>query len=393
MMVNGTRRAQDRGVTAPQMIARTPDGLHFMATPHTKRSDRRFIVNQPARLTVPGVAGEVWEARIRDISRRGMHFTIDRPVAGGSQVRITWNAREISGTIRYQQKYGAEYRLGVELASSWDSLASDVLAQQAEELRVSNIALQQTQAALTKSNDELAVALELAREASQAKSRFLASVSHELRTPLNGIIGFSQLLHDGKVGPVTDGQRDCLDDVLACSSHLLVLIDHVLDLTKIEAGKMDFQYAAVSLQELAAGTIASVNGLASAKGIEVRLCVDGGLAPVQADPSRLRQVMLNYLSNALKFTPAGGTVSVEISREPGGSYCILVADTGIGVRQEDLARLFTEFGQLGPADKAKTGTGLGLAITKRIVEAQGGRVGVESVLGQGSRFWAVLPGR
>ena len=124
-----------------------------------------------------------------------------------------------------------------------------------------------------------------------------------------------------------------------------------------------------------------------------RLCVDGGLAPVQADPSRLRQVMLNYLSNALKFTPAGGTVSVEISREPGGSYCILVADTGIGVRQEDLARLFTEFGQLGPADKAKTGTGLGLAITKRIVEAQGGRVGVESVLGQGSRFWAVLPGR
>jgi signal transduction histidine kinase len=380
-----------RGVSAIQMVAGTPDSLHFMATPYTKRSDRRFIVNQPAQLTVPDVPGEVWEARIRDISRRGMQFTLDRPVVGGTQLRITWNAREISGTVRYQQRVGDEIRLGVELTSSWDSLVSDVLAQQAEELQASNFALRQTQAALTQSNKELGLALDLAREASQAKSRFLASVSHELRTPLNGIIGFSQLLHDGAVGPVTGDQRECLEDVLNCSNHLLALIDHVLDLTKIEAGKMEFEYQAVSLQELAAGTIDSVKGLAAAKSIDLRLRVDEGLAPVQADASRLRQVMLNYLSNALKFTGAGGTVSLEISEEAGG-FRIVVSDTGIGIRPEDLARLFTEFGQLGAAEKAKSGTGLGLAITKRIVEAQGGSVGVESVFGQGSRFWAVLPG-
>jgi signal transduction histidine kinase len=347
-------------------------------------------VNRPARLTVPGVPGPVWQARIRDISSRGMQFTIDRPVTGGSRVRIAWNGRDIYGTIRYQRQHGAEYRLGVELTSSWDTLVSDVLAQQAEELQAANTALRQTEAALTKSNQELAVAVETAREASQAKSRSLANVSHELRTPLNGIIGFSQLLHDGVVGSLNGDQKECLSDVLNCANHLLSLINQVLDLSKIEAGKMDFHYETVSLRELAGSTIDSVMPLASSKNIEVRLAVDEDLAPVQADPSRLRQVIFNYVSNALKFTPEGGKISVEISPEEEG-YRILVRDSGIGIKPADLKRLFTEFGQLGSAEKAKAGTGLGLAITKRIVEAQGGRVGVESVIGQGSRFWAVLP--
>ncbi len=388
----GPVRADDWPVTATYTTAPAPDSLHFMPTPQTKRSDRRFIVNQPARITVSGSPGQVWEARIRDISRRGMQFTIGRPVTGESRVSITWNAREILGTIRYQQQHGQEFRLGVELASSWDTLVSDVLAQQAEELRASNVALQQTQAALTRSNEELAVALELAREASRVKTCFLASISHELRTPLNGIIGFSQLLHDGAVGPVSADQQGCLSDVLNCSSHLLALIDHILDITKIEAGKMDFHYETVCLGKLASGTIDSMRALASAKGIGLRLRVDPDLPPVQADPSRLRQVMFNYLSNAVKFTREGGTVTVQITGEPGG-YRIVVADTGIGIRREDLGRLFTEFGQLGPAEQAKSGTGLGLVITKRIVEAQGGRVGVESVVGQGSRFWAAMPMR
>jgi signal transduction histidine kinase len=373
------------------MIAEYAESLHLMATEHTKRSDRRFIVNQPALLTVPGVVGEVWQARIRDISRRGMQFTIDRPMPLSARVRITWRNRDISGTIRYQQTDGPEHRLGVELSSSWDTLVSDVLAQQTAELQESNRALQQTQAALRKSNEELAAALELAKEASQAKSRFLASVSHELRTPLNGIIGFSQLLHDGAVGCVNDDQKECLNDVLNCSDHLLTLINHVLDITKIEAGKMDFDYEMVLLGELAGRALDGVKALASAKQISIALQVDDRLLPVQADPSRLRQVIFNYLSNALKFTPNGGRVALDVTLEAGGGYRITVEDTGIGISRADLPRLFTEFGQLGAPETAKAGTGLGLAITKRIVEAQGGSVGAASVMGQGSRFWAVFP--
>jgi signal transduction histidine kinase len=352
---------------------------------HLQRSDRRFIVNQPARITIPGVPDQEWEARIRDISRRGLQFTVDRPLPARSRVRIGWCGREICGSIRYQRHDGAEFRLGVELSTSWESLVADMLAQQAEELR-------EAESNLKKSNEELAAALEMAREASHAKSKFLASVSHELRTPLNGIIGFSQMLHDGGVGPISLDQQDCLADVLKCSDHLLTLINNVLDLTKIEAGKMEFHFEDVHLRELAAGTIDHVAGLAADKQIEIRLVVDETLGVTRADAGKLRQVILNYLSNALKFTPEGGSIVVELRREDEASYRLSVADTGVGINPRDLGRLFTEFGQLGDAYKAKNGTGLGLAITKQLVEGQGGRVGAESVLGQGSRFYAVLPG-
>jgi len=371
----------------------------------TKRNDRRFIVNQPARLSTSSAPGQFWQARIRDISRRGMQFVLDRPFSSGPQVRISWNGREIHGAIRYQQRQGGEYRLGVELSSSWDTLVSDILAQQTEELRESNAALEQQRAALQrtetelltyaealkKSNQELAMALEVAREASQAKSRFLASVSHELRTPLNGIIGFSQLLHDEVVGPVTPDQKDYLADVLSCSDHLLTLINHVLDLTKIEAGKMEFNYRPIPLDEHVVDAVATMKAIADSKRLTVRVTLDSGLGIVHADPARLRQVVINFLSNAVKFTPEDGCVTVDLRREGAAHYRILVEDNGIGIRSEDLSRLFSEFGQLGASEKAQAGTGLGLVITKRIVEAQGGTVGVESAFGKGSRFYATLP--
>jgi len=362
-----------------------------------KRNDRRFIVSQPAYVSCDGAPGRALTARICDISRRGMQLILEEAAALDPALVIAWNGREIRGTVRYQQRRGADYHVGVELAGSWDSLVSDVLAQQAEELRQSNQALQKAEAELVAAaavlrskNQELGAALELASQASEIKSRFLASVSHEFRTPLNGIIGFAELLYDSVVGPVSDDQRSCLSDILNCSRHLLTLVNQVLDLTRIEAGKMDFQHEEVQLENIAREVMEGVKGIAAGKRIAMRLENDESMGPVLADAARLRQVLFNYLSNALKCTGEKGSVVVRIAAEGPDSYRIEVEDSGIGIRAEDLPRLFTEFGQLGASEKAKTGTGLGLAITRRIVEAQGGKVGVESTPGVGSRFWAVL---
>jgi signal transduction histidine kinase len=234
-------------------------------------------------------------------------------------------------------------------------------------------------------------ALEAAREASTLKTRFLASVSHELRTPLNGIVGFAELLYDGVLGSVNDMQRECLGDMLSCSNHLRLLIGHVLDLAKIESGKMEFTYESVSLAHLAGEVIDTLQAIAKAKQIEVAFQPDEQVDAVLADAGRLKQILYNYLSNALKFTPLGGRVKVTVSAEDSETFRIDVEDTGTGIAAADLPRLFSEFGQLGDSEKSKAGSGLGLAISKHIAEAQGGRVGVKSEVGQGSTFSVVLP--
>jgi signal transduction histidine kinase len=234
-------------------------------------------------------------------------------------------------------------------------------------------------------------ALEAAREASMLKTRFLASVSHELRTPLNGIVGFAELLYDGVVGPVNAMQRECLGDMLNCSNQLRLLIGQVLDLAKVEAGKMTFAYESVSLTKLAREVINSLQTIAKSKQIEVTLQPDASLDSVMADAGRLKQILYNYLSNALKFTPIGGRIGLTISPEDGEKYRIAVEDTGIGIAAEDIPRLFSEFGQLGKSETSKLGSGLGLSISKNIAEAQGGTVGVKSEVGRGSTFFVVLP--
>jgi signal transduction histidine kinase len=357
----------------------------------SKRKYRRFLVNQPALVSCADVAGLVWTARITDVSRRGMHLILQHPAVLHSEVRIQWTNREIRGTVRYQQRRGGEYRVGVALENCCDSLLIDLLARETVALRKMDQEVAASSAALHQQIHEMASALQAASRASEVKSRFLASVSHEFRTPLNGIIGFSELLYDAKVGPVTIDQKDYLSDILTCSRHLLTLINQVLDLTKIESGKMDFQYESVQVEALAREVIQGIKALAASNRITVRIECHEGVGTVRADAARLRQVLFNYLSNALKFTPEGGSVLVRILPEDGSSYRITVEDNGVGIRPEDLSRLFTEFGQLGTARRAGSGTGLGLAITRQIVEKQGGKVGVESTPGAGSRFWAVLP--
>jgi len=322
----------------------------------TKRKYRRFLVNQPAMVSCAAVPGLVWTARIADVSRRGMQLILAHPASPGSAVRIQWTNREVRGTVRYRKQRGGEYRIGVAFASCCDSLLIDLLARETVALRRVEQEAAASAAALSQQVHEMATALQAATRASEVKSRFLASVSHEFRTPLNGIIGFSELLYDAKVGPVTIDQKDYLSDILSCSRHLLTLINQVLDLTKIESGKMDFQYEAVQVEALAREVMEGVKALAASKRITVRIECHEGVGTVRADAARLRQVLFNYLSNALKFTPEEGSVVVRILPENGACYRIAVEDNGVGISPEDLSRLFTEFGQLGTARKAGSGT-------------------------------------
>ena len=242
---------------------------------------------------------------------------------------------------------------------------------------------------LRSKNEQLARALEAARLAAEAKSRFLAGVSHELRTPLNGIIGFSELMYDAKLGPVSDDHKDVLSDILTSARHLLQLINDILDLSKVEAGRMEFRPEASRIDSLVYEVRDVVRPLAEKKHLRLLLNVPTGLTAV-VDPARFKQVLYNYVSNAVKFTPDSGRVEVSVFREE-DSFRLEVEDTGVGISADEISKLFQEFQQLPNSRKAEQGTGLGLALTRHIVEAQGGSVSVRSVPGKGSVFAAVFP--
>ena len=242
---------------------------------------------------------------------------------------------------------------------------------------------------LRNKNEQLARALEAARLATEAKSRFLAGVSHELRTPLNGIIGFSELMYDAKLGPVSDDHKDVLSDILTSARHLLQLINDILDLSKVEAGRMEFHPESTRIDTLVYEVRDVVRPLAEKKRLKLEISVPGEFTAV-VDPARFKQVLYNYLSNAVKFTPESGRVEVRVQRED-DSFRLEVEDTGVGISPEEISKLFQEFQQLPNSRKAEQGTGLGLALTRHIVEAQGGSVSVRSVKGSGSVFSAVFP--
>ncbi|HEV8577953.1 MAG TPA: PAS domain S-box protein [Thermoanaerobaculia bacterium] len=241
-------------------------------------------------------------------------------------------------------------------------------------------------------NEELAVQYRRLQEANRLKSEFLANMSHELRTPLNAIIGFAELMFDERVGSTSADQKEFLGDILTSARHLLQLINDVLDLAKVEAGRIEFHAEPVDLLRLICEVRDILRTLAARKHIEVEVAVDPAVNGIVADAGKLKQVLYNYLSNALKFSPDGERVRVRALPEGERELRIEVEDSGIGIKPEDFGRLFVEFQQLDASMAKKyPGTGLGLALTRRILEAQGGRVGVESTPGKGSLFYAVLP--
>jgi signal transduction histidine kinase len=232
------------------------------------------------------------------------------------------------------------------------------------------------------------------QEAARLKSEFVANMSHELRTPLNSIVGFAELIADARFGPLPPRYQEFARVMHASAEHLMQLINDILDLAKVESGKIDFQPETVDVRQVIAEATAIVSGLAAQNGIVLTTDVDARLTAVELDPVRLKQVLYNYLSNAIKFTSAGGRVIIRVRPDGDARFSIAVEDTGIGIKAEDQHRLFVEFQQLDSSTaKRFPGSGLGLALTKRLVEAQGGTVGVQSEFGAGSTFFAILPRR
>ena len=229
------------------------------------------------------------------------------------------------------------------------------------------------------------------QQASRLKSQFLANMSHELRTPLNAVIGFSDLLKSGVVSPTSPEHDEFLGHISTSGRHLLKLINDVLDLSKVESGTLSFFPELVDLRHLMRSVVDELHPAFRDKNLGVTVEVEAALTDVVIDPMRLKQALYNYLSNAIKFTEEGGHVAVRARLEAGARFRIEVADTGIGIAAADLPRLFTDFQQLdGGPSRQHGGTGLGLALTRRLVQAQGGTVGVQSVAGEGSVFHLVL---
>ena len=226
--------------------------------------------------------------------------------------------------------------------------------------------------------------------ASQHKSEFLANMSHELRTPLNAIIGFSEVLSERMFGELNEKQEEYLKDIYASGMHLLSLINDILDLSKIEAGRMELELMDFDLPAALDSALTLVRQRAARRGISLDSNVDERLGQIQADERKIRQVVLNLLSNAIKFTPEGGRIEVgAVPRD--GSVEVSVSDTGIGIAPEDQEAVFEEFRQVGTAEKKAEGTGLGLTLCRKFIELHGGRIWVKSQVGAGSTFGFTIP--
>ena len=256
-----------------------------------------------------------------------------------------------------------------------------------------NVQLKKLNESVAAMNVELAQRAREAERATGAKSRFLANMSHELRTPLNAIIGISEMLHEDAVA---DGSKDAVDShvrIIRAGRHLLALINDILDLSKIEAGRIELDIEPIDIGQLMSDVEMTVRPLADQKSNELAISFDATVGEVQGDPLRVRQAILNLASNACKFTDKG-RVSIDVVREHTEEQDwirFIVKDTGIGIAPEELDGIFEEFSQVQDKDGKFGGTGLGLTISRRLCQLMGGDIAAQSTLGSGSTFTIRLP--
>ena len=288
-------------------------------------------------------------------------------------------------------------RIGVRTIGALDIQSTETNAFSDEDIAVLQILADQIAVAIDNARSYALSqqAVKEMREVDKLKSQFLANMSHELRTPLNSIIGFSRVILKGIDGPITELQQQDLTAIYNSGQHLLNLINDILDLSKIEAGKMELAFDEVDLGEMIKSVMSTVTGLVKGKDIKLERLVPDDLPTVHADPMRVRQVLLNLFSNAAKFTEEG-SITVEAAVQPGKSgrpeVLVKITDTGPGISPEDQKKLFQPFSQVDASPTRKTGgSGLGLSICRQLIQMHGGEIGVESEVGKGSTFYFTLP--
>jgi PAS domain S-box-containing protein len=298
-------------------------------------------------------------------------------------VRHLWG----NGEVELDEKGNLQRLVGTVLDITERKKAEEMLKKWSLELEER---VHQRTSELEQRSQELAEANVNLEEMSRHKSQFLANMSHELRTPLNSIIGYTKLMLDGLEGEITEEQRKDLQTVYNNSQNLLALINDLLDLSKIEAGKVTLSNETFTIAELLDEALPAIKWLAEKKGLALEYKVSPGIDHIYADRAKTKQTLVNILANAVKFTEKGG-IKLDIA-EGDGEFVFSVSDTGMGIKKEDLKVIFDSFKQVGPAQIAGfEGTGLGLAISKQFVEMQGGRIWAESELGKGSTFTFTLP--
>ena len=386
------RTALDDGapVAGSVTTGRDPDGTEVLSAYQTiDRTGWRVFVEEPL--------SEAFAPLNSTIQRTALLLALFLALAVGTSVVL---ARRMARPIEAMQAAAARIGAGA-LDQRIDIRSNDELGALAGEFNRMVERLEESYAGLEQKVEERTRELERAlgeldeksREletASKHKSEFLANMSHELRTPLNAIIGFSQVLRERMVGDVNEKQQEYLEDILASGNHLLALIDDILDLSKVEAGQIELEVAAFSLDEALERGVVMVRERALLDGVQITLSADPGADVVEGDERQIRQVIFNLLSNAVKFTPAGGAVAVRAT-QVNGEVVVSVADTGPGIAPEDRERIFEEFQQTDSGIEQGEGTGLGLALSKRLVELHGGRIWVDSETDKGSTFVFTLP--
>ncbi|MBD2196429.1 MULTISPECIES: GAF domain-containing protein [Calothrix] len=361
---------------------------------------------------VPDVMDDIWTDCLVEYSRQGqiqskivapilqeVHNQNHRWVAPWTQNKL-WGILVVHACQEKRVWRDSEAQLLQQIANQ---LA--IAIQQAslfEQLQQELAERQQAEAKLTEANQQLALSNQELARATRLKDEFLANMSHELRTPLNAILGMTEGLQDEVFGTINDQQRKALQTIERSGSHLLELINDILDVAKIEAGQIELNCTSISVANLCQSSLAFIKQQALQKRIQIEIKLQPKLPDLLVDERRIRQVLINLLNNAVKFTPEGGLITLEVSKlaseittsdvSKQNFLQIAVSDTGIGISAEDSKKLFKPFIQIDTAlNRQYSGTGLGLALVKRIVELHGGRVGLTSELGAGSCFTIELP--
>jgi signal transduction histidine kinase len=376
----------EQGVALPTTWAQSPEGGEVLTSAvYVPGPQWLVFVEQPVDEVMAGVKSAIYNALAVLAAGLLLAFLATRLLA-----------RRLTGPILQVQQGAAQFGAG-RLDTRITVSTGDEVEQLAYEFNKMAGQLQDYTTGLERKVDEKTAALAAANTqlaaANRHKSEFLANMSHELRTPLNAVIGFSDVLGRQMFGPLNVAQKEYVQDIHQSGQHLLSLINDILDLSKIEAGRMELDAAPVSLAAALGNAVTLVRERAQTHGL--KLIEDTVAAPVEwvLDERKFKQMLVNLLANAVKFTPPGGTVTLRAWQEA-EALCVSVADTGVGIAPADHAAVFEEFRQVGGnTDRKAEGTGLGLALVRKFAELHGGSVTLASALGEGATFTVRLPKR